>query len=90
MFSIQNKPKTKYFYHSFLGAYRPIKPLDPTEYVWFLPRITVIFALFLCTFLPNLCDFFMRIEVQGDKFLYAVMHMIHTNAFIKLSLKKID
>ncbi len=32
--------------------------------MWFLPYITVINALFLCTDPLNLCDFCMRIEVQ--------------------------
>ena len=66
MFNVQNRPKTKYFYHSFLGFY--ITPSDPKEYVWFLPYITVINALFLCTDPLNLCDFCMRIEVQVTSF----------------------
>ena len=66
MFNIQNRPKTKYFYHSFLEFY--IKPSDPKEYVWFLPYITVINALFLRTFPLNLCDFCTRIEVQVTSF----------------------
>ena len=35
MFNVQNRPKTKFFYHSFLGFY--ITPSDTKEYVWFLP-----------------------------------------------------
>ena len=66
MFSIQNRPKTKYFYHSFLGAY--IKPSDPTENVCFPPYIAVIFALSLCTVPPNLCEFCIRIKVQVTSF----------------------